>query len=39
MLATMNGHKDIVLMLLEREANLNLVDKVSMYLFVIANIV
>ena len=38
MIATMRGHKDIVLMLIEREANLNLVDKVSMYLFVTVNV-
>ena len=39
MIAIMRGHKDIVLMLIERGANLNLVDKVSMYLFVTVNIV
>ena len=39
MIAIMRGHKDIVLMLIERGANLNLVDKVSIYLFVIVNIV
>ena len=39
MIATMKGHKDIVLMLIEGGANLNLVDKVSIYLFVIVNIV
>ena len=39
MIAAMRGHKDIVLKLIERGANLNLVDKVSMYLFVIVNIV
>ena len=38
MLAAKRGHKDIVLMLIERGANLNFVDKVSMYLFVIINI-
>ena len=38
MIATMRGYKDIVLMLIERGANLNLVNKVSMYLFVIVNI-
>ena len=39
MIATMRGHRDIVLMLIERGANLNLVDNVSIYLFVIVNIV
>ena len=39
MIAIMRGHKDIVLMLIERGANLNLVDKVSIYLFVTVNIV
>ena len=38
MIATMRGHKDIVLMLIEKGANLNLVDKVSMYLFVTVNV-
>ena len=39
MLAAMRGHKDIVLILIEGGANLNLVDNVSIYLFVIVNIV
>ena len=34
MLAAMNGHKDTILMLIKKGANLNLVNKVSMYLFV-----
>ena len=34
MLAAMKGHKDTLLMLIKKGANLNLVDKVSMYLFV-----
>ena len=34
MVAAMNGHKDTILMLIQRGANLNLVDQVSMYLFV-----
>ena len=39
MLASRRGHMDTVLKLIERGGNLNLVDKVSMYLFVIVNIV
>ena len=39
MIAAMRGHKDIVLMLIEIGANLNLADNVSIYLFVIVNIV
>ena len=38
MLAAMRGHKDIVLMLIERGANLNFVNTVSMYLFVTVNV-
>ena len=33
MLAAMNGHKDTILMLIKKGANLNLVNKVSMNLF------
>ena len=39
MIATMKGHEDIVLMLIEKGANLNLVNKVSIYLFVTVNII
>ena len=39
MIAAMRGHKDIVLKLIEEGANLNLVNTVSIYLFVIVNIV
>ena len=38
MIAAMKGHKDIVLMLIEKGANLNLVDEVSIYLFVTVNV-
>ena len=38
MIAAMRGHKDIVLMLIERGANLNLVNIVSMYFFVTVNV-
>ena len=31
MIAAMKGHKDIILMLIQKGANLNLVNKVSMY--------
>ena len=34
MIAAMNGHKDTILMLIQKGANLNLVNQVSMYLFV-----
>ena len=34
MLAAINGHKDTILMLIKKGANLNLVNKVSMNLFV-----
>ena len=34
MIAAMNGHKDTILMLIQKGANLNLVNKVSIYLFV-----
>ena len=34
MLAAMKGRKDTILMLIQKGANLNLVNKVSMYLFV-----
>ena len=32
MLAAKNGHKDVVFILTEKRANLNLVDKVSVHL-------
>ena len=34
MLAAVKGHKDTILMLIQKGANLNLVSKVSVYFFV-----
>ena len=31
MIAAMKGHKDTILMLIQKGANLNLINKVSMY--------
>ena len=38
MIAAMKGYKDIILMLIQEGANLNLVNSVSRYLFVIINV-